>query len=224
MAYSNEFWGGPSETYKYLTDSNTDWAQQLLAVKRYTDEHAIKDCWFAYFADPFLRAADYGIPCKPLPMYDSVAGGVQHPVPATITGPVLISAGDLTGFEFGSNVLNPYRGFQALKPVARIQDGVLVYDGTFEVPLASALSFVQESEARLKTKDIAGALSAAQQAVAIAPDEFQPEVALGDALAAVGRGAEAKVAYEQALGVVKRMEPEAQEVWRPVVEKKMAGL
>ena len=26
LAYSNELWGGPSSTYKYLTDSNTDWA------------------------------------------------------------------------------------------------------------------------------------------------------------------------------------------------------
>ena len=51
------FWGGPSKTYKFLTDSNTDWAQQLLAVKRYTDEHGIKECWFAYFADPFLLSA-----------------------------------------------------------------------------------------------------------------------------------------------------------------------
>jgi len=224
MAYSNEFWGGPTQTHKHLTDSNTDWAQQLLAVKRYTDERGIKDCWLAYFADPFLRAADYGIPCKPLPAFDSVSSGVEHPVPATITGPVLISAGDLTGFEFGSNVLNPYRGFQTLTPVASIQDGVLVYEGTFEVPLASSLSFVQESEARLKAKDFAGALVEAQQAVAIAPDEFQPEMALGDALAAVGRRADAKAAYERAMGVVKRMEPEAQVVWRSVVEKKMTGL
>jgi 4-amino-4-deoxy-L-arabinose transferase-like glycosyltransferase len=32
LAYSNEFWGGPANTYKYLTDSNTDWVQQLKAV------------------------------------------------------------------------------------------------------------------------------------------------------------------------------------------------
>jgi 4-amino-4-deoxy-L-arabinose transferase-like glycosyltransferase len=224
MAYSNEFWGGPTETYKYLTDSNADWAQQLLAVKRYTDEHGIKDCWFAYFADPLLRAADYGIPCKPLPEFDSMTSDVQHPVPATITGPVLISAGDLTGFEFGSNVLNPYRGFEGLKPASRIQDGVLVYEGTFHVPLASALSFVQESEARLKAKDFAGALAAAQQAVAIAPNEFRPEMALGDALVATGRGTDAKAAYGRAMEVVKTMEPEAQKLWGPQVQEKMAGL
>jgi 4-amino-4-deoxy-L-arabinose transferase-like glycosyltransferase len=223
MAYANELWGGPTQTYKYLTDSNADWAQQLLAVKRYTDDHGIKECWFAYFADPFLEAKDYGIPCKPLPVFDSYASQVQHPVPATITGPVFLSAGDLYGFEFGSKVLNPYQGFVDVDPVARIQDGVLVYQGTFRVPLASALSFVQESTARLNAKDYPGAVAAAQQAVAIAPDGFDPQVALGDALTADGRKDEAKQAYGRALELVKMMEPEAQEVWGPVVLKKMGS-
>src|SRR6266436_5859187 len=49
MAYSNELWGGPSQTYKYLTDSNVDWAQQLKSTKQYLDERAIKECCSAYF-------------------------------------------------------------------------------------------------------------------------------------------------------------------------------
>jgi hypothetical protein len=223
MAYANEFWGGPSQTYRYLTDSNTDWAQQLLAVKKYTDDHGIKNCWFAYFADPFLEAKDYGIPCKPLPVFDSYVNQVQHPVPPVITGPVFLSAGDWTGFEFGSNVLNPYRSFQQLKPVAEIQHGVLVYEGTFDVPLASALSFVQQSTDRLKEHDTAEALSAARRAVALAPDDLAPQVALGDALSAAGHRDEAEAAYNQALELVKTMEPEAQEVWTPVVRKKMGS-
>ncbi len=121
MAYSNEFWGGPSQTYKYLTDSNTDWAQQLLAVKRYTDEHGIKECWFAYFADPFLLPRDYGIPCKPLPTPDTYFTKVQRPVPVVIDGPVFLSAGTQTGFEYGSNALNPYRDFARLTPLLRFR-------------------------------------------------------------------------------------------------------
>ena len=224
MAYANELWGGPSKTYKYLTDSNTDWAQQLLAVKKYTDEHGIKDCWFAYFADPELRAEDYGIPCRPLPTPDSWFGDVQHPVPATITGPVLISAGTLTGFELGSNVLNPYRQFQDLKPVASIQDGVLVFDGTFQVPLASALSYVQESKVLHEKNDFTGALAQARQAVAIAPDAVQTQVALGDALVAMGQKEEARVAYGRAMDMVKTMEPGAREEWIARMEKKIAAL
>ena len=224
MAYANELWGGPSKTYKYLTDSNTDWAQQLLAVKKYTDEHGIKDCWFAYFADPELRAQDYGIPCKPLPTPDSWFADVQHPVPATITGPVLISAGTLTGFELGSSVLNPYRGFEQLKPATSIQDGVLVFEGTFQVPLASALSYVQEAKVLGAEKDFAGALAQARQAVALAPDAVQTQVALGDALAALGQKDEARVAYTKALEVVKTMEPGAREEWASRMDKKITAL
>ena len=224
MAYANELWGGPSKTYKYLTDSNTDWAQQLLAVKKYTDEHGIKDCWFAYFADPELRTQDYGIPCKPLPTPDSWFADVQHPVPATITGPVLISAGTLTGFELGSSVLNPYREFEKLKPVTSIQDGVLVFEGTFHVPLASALSYVQESNALREKKDFTGALAQAQQAVAIAPDAVQTQVVLGDALVATGQKNEARVAYSRAMELVKTMEPGAREEWIARMDKKIAAL
>src|SRR5882757_673507 len=170
MAYSNELWGGPTQTHLYLTDSNTDWGQQLKAVKLYTDQHGIKDCWFAYFVTPFVMPSDYGIPCKVLPTPDSIFTHQQFPVPATISGPVLISAGTLTGFELGSNVLNPYRSFQGVTPVASIQDGVLVYEGSFAVPLASALSHAQESEALLKKKDVDGAVAEARVAVGIAPE------------------------------------------------------
>ena len=224
LAYSNELWGGPSQTYHYLTDSNTDWGQQLLAVKKYTDEHHITDCWFAYFVNPFLDASDYGIPCKPLPTPDTYFTKTPRPVPATITGPVFISAGTLTGFEFGSSGLNPYRDFARLKPVASIQDGVEVYEGTFHVPLASAMSYVAEAQTLLRKKDVAGALAQAQQAAAIAPNEFYPEMVLGDALAAAGQKDQALAAYVRALDAVKRMDRDAQEKLGPEVEGKMGRM
>ncbi len=141
-----------------------------------------------------------------------------------IDGTVFISAGTLTGFEFGSNALNPYREFERLTPVASIQHGVEVFEGSFRVPLASALSYVAEAGLLTKQKDFAGAVTAAEQAVAIAPNEYEPEMTLGDALVAVGRKDEARAAYGRALNVVKTMEPEAQEALGPVVEKKIAAL
>jgi hypothetical protein len=223
MAYANELWGGPSQTYKYLTDSNTDWAQQLIAVKRYTDRKGIKDCWFAYFADPFLRAEDYGIPCKPLPTPDSFASNEPRPVPVEIAGPVLISAGTLNGFEYGSSVLNPYRELEKLKPVASIADGVLVFEGTFRIPLASALSHVQRSAALLEQKRPDAALLEAQQAVAIEPDAMRTQEALGDALKALGRNEEARAAYEHALAVIATMEPDARKTWEDRIKSKIPG-
>ncbi len=221
MAYSNELWGGPSKTYKVLSDSNTDWAQQLLAVKKYTDARGIKECWFAYFADPFLRAQDYGIPCKPLPTPDSMWGKVEHEVPEVVHGPVLISAGDWMWFEGGSNVLSPYQQFNHLEPVTSIQDGVLVYEGEFRIPLASALSHVLRSSALLEQKKVDEAVAEAQTAATIAPDGLQTQMALGDALSAAGRKDEARVAYGKALEIVGTMEHGARESWSDRIRKKM---
>lgn len=224
MAYSNELWGGPTKTYKVLTDSNADWAQQLLAVKQYLDQRGIKSCWFAYFADPFLRPVDYGIPCKPLPTPDAMWERTPYDVPEMIHGPVLISAGDWTWFEMGSSVLNPYRSFQKLKPVTVIQGGVLVYEGDFHLPLASALSHVQRSAIGLEQKNTATALTEAQAAASIAPEALQTQEALGDALAAAGNKDAARDAYGKALQLAATMEDGARQSWSARFRKKLQAI
>ena len=154
LAYANELWGGPSNTYKYLTDSNVDWGQQLKATKQYLDQRGVKDCWFVYFAEGVAEPKYYGIPCKPLPTVNTLWLNQQIDVPASIDGPVLISAGNLSGVEFGPGSLNPYEQFKRLAPTAVIQHGVFVFDGHFEVPLASALSHVQKAQNLLAAKQV----------------------------------------------------------------------
>jgi hypothetical protein len=224
MAYSNELWGGPTQTYKVLTDSNADWAQQLLAVKQYLDRRGIKQCWFAYFAAPFLRPADYGIPCKPLPTPDGLWQKTPYDVPELIHGPVLLSAGDWTWYEMGSSTLNPYRQFQDLQPAAVIQGGVLVYEGDFRVPLASALGRVAHSAALLERKDSGAALAEAQQAASIAPDAVQTQEALGDALASTGDRSAAREAYARALRQTAAMEDGARQSWGDRLRKKLQAV
>ena len=223
LAYSNEFWGGPANTYKYLTDSNTDWGQQLKAVKKYLDNRGVKDCWFAYFAEPSIQFGAYGIPCKPLPTADSGWTDYQIDTPQTITGTLLISAGTLTGYEWGSNVLNPYREFQKLKPVAFIQDGVFVYDGTFDMRFASALGHVTRARDLTGAGQLASALVEAQTAVAIDPDELQAQMVLGDTLTALGQPLDPKPAYQAALAIAKTMEPSAEAIWVKIIQRKIAG-
>jgi hypothetical protein len=222
MAYANEAWGGPTQTYRYLSDSNTDWAQQLVATSDYLRKRGVKQCWIAYFASPFILPEDYGIPCKMLPTPDSVFERVQIDVPPVIDGPVLISAGDLNSFESGSRVLNAYEGFRGLKPTAFVQDGMFVFDGRFAVPLASALSHVQRSQAALRKSDVAGALSEAKVGETIAPGFVQTEMALGDAEVAAGQKVEARAAYGRAAVKIETMEPDAREVWRQTVAGKIA--
>lgn len=223
IAYSNEFWGGPANTYKYLTDSNTDWGQQLKSVKTYLDQRGVKDCWFAYFVSPFIDYKAYGIPCRPLPTADTVWANDQIDTPPTITGTVLISASDVTGYEFGSNALNPYSHFEQLQPTAVIRHGVFVYDGTFDTRLASALGHVTRARKLMAAKQLPAALAEAQTAVQVDPDYLQAQMVLGDALAALGKRAEANAAYEKALQIAKRMEPGAEADWVPGIEKKMAA-
>ncbi len=223
MAYANELWGGPSQTYKYLTDSNVDWAQQLKSTKQYLDGRAIKECWFAYFGQGVLEPHYYGIPCKPLPTADSLWMNERIDVPPTIDGTVLVSAGVLSGFEFGPGALNPYRQFQQLRPVAVIDAGVFVFEGHFEIPLASALGHAQHAMVLLEEKKLSEALAEAQAAVALAPDSVTTQSALGDALTALNRPDEARPVYRRALELARTVEPEFQVSWISTLEAKLAS-
>jgi len=89
------------------------------------------------------------------------------------------------------------------------------------VPLASALSHMQQSADLLKAKDVAGGVREAEVAVGTAPGEVQPEIAMGDALSAAGRADEARGHYERALEKVRRMDPGAREVWEKTVRRSM---
>ncbi len=211
LAYANEAWGGPSQTNRYLTDSNTDWGQQLIAVKAYVDQHDIHDCWFAYFATPFILPGDYGIPCKTLPTADTGWSGIKIEVPAVVHGPVLISYGDLNGYEFGSEKLNPYQDFMARKPDAVIQDGVAVYNGDYSIPMARAIKFVADAWQLREHKDLAGALQSAEAAVGADPQFINAQRVLGRILQDQGRNAEAVTHYNQALSIARTMDPSAQE-------------
>jgi hypothetical protein len=222
LAYANELWGGPSQTYRYLSDSNVDWGQQLKATKKYLDQRGVKDCWFIYFAEGVVDYSYYGIPCKPLPTADSLWVGETAEAPPSIDGPLLISAGDLSGFEFGAGALNPYEQFKYLQPTAVIQYGVFVFDGHFEIPLAAAIGHAQKARRLINAKQLSEALSEAQQAVALAPDAVNPNVVLGDILTALDRPQEARRSYARALTLARTIEPEFQVGWAEHLQKKLA--
>ena len=221
IAYANELWGGPSHTYKYLTDSNVDWAQQLKATKQYLDQRGVKDCWFVYFGEGVADFKYYGIPCKPLPTVVTLWLNERIDVPVSIDGPVLISAGTLSGFEFGPGSLNPYEQFKHIAPTDVIQHGVFVFDGHFEIPLASALSHVQKAQNLLEHKQTEQALVEAQAAATLAPNEVQTQLILGNVFEEMGQVEQARSAYERALVLAKTIEPEFQIRSIPGIERKL---
>jgi 4-amino-4-deoxy-L-arabinose transferase-like glycosyltransferase len=224
LAYSNELWGGPSSTYKYLTDSNTDWAQQLKSAGQYLARRGVRNCWFAYFAQGVAATSPYGIPCQPLPTPSSMWVNDPTDAPPSIDGPVLISAGTLSGYETGPGALNPYDQFQRLKPTAVIDHGIFVFDGHFEIPLAAALPRVREGTRLLAARDGAGALAAAQSAAAMCPDCVQAQSLLGAVLTALKRPDEARAAYQKALALAEKLEPAYRERWAPRLQARLAAL
>ena len=221
IAYANELWGGPSQTHKYLTDSNADWGQQLKSIKQYLDQRGVKECWFEYFAAGVAEPSYYGIPCKPLPTLSTLWLNVPIEVPNTLNGPVLISASNLSGVEFGPGTLDPYGQFKLLKPTAVIDQSVFVFDGEFDVPLAAAISRVQKAQNLAQAKQLDAALQEAQAAVALAPDSIQTQLALGDILRELGQTDQARACYEKALGLAKTIEPEFQIRSIPDIERRL---
>ena len=224
IPYSNELWGGPSQTHKYLTDSNSDWGQQLKSVKQYLDSRGVRDCWFVYFAEGAADPRYYGIPCKPLPTITTLWLNLPLEVPNSVTGPVLISASNLSSVEFGPGSLDPYGQFKLLTPNAVIDHGVFVFDGNFDLSLAAAISKVQKAYNLADAKQLDAALQEAQAASALAPNAIQTQLAVGDILQALGQPAEARTRYEKALELAETIEPEFQIRSVPNIEQRLQSL
>jgi len=223
LAYANEASGGPGNLHNLLSDASVDWAQQLFQVKQWQDRHPDQECWFAYFARPVIDPGVYGIRCHALPTFDTQWGGVGL-VPPSVTGSVLISAGDLSGCEWPSGQLNPYRSFQSLHPNLAIDYSVFVYQGTLSIPEISALASAQQSQALLAKGQAGQALAVAREAVATSPDNLITQTTEGDAAAAAGDKQTAKTAWQAALQIAQRLEPGAQTSYVPDLESKIKAL
>jgi hypothetical protein len=201
-----------------------DWAQQLLQVKHWQDGHAGEECWFAYFAHPEIDIHNYGIRCHAMPTPDTGWVGGSDIVPPQIHGIVLISAGDLSGCEWPSALMNPYRSFQKLTPVERIDYGVFVYHGDFPVSEAAALSRAQRANELLAQHQPEQAITLAGEAAAIDPGGVLAQTALGDAAIALGKKDEARAAWEAAIHNAGALEPDAQVSFIPDLQTKLKGL
>jgi tetratricopeptide (TPR) repeat protein len=218
LPYSNEIWGGPSQTYKVLTDSSVDWGQQLKETKTYLDKRNIRDCWFDYSGSLVASPDYYHIPCKVLLLGSRFSRNRGSPfavsvVPAHISGTVLVSATVLA--DAGPTGLNPYEPFLHLRPDDEIGDGVLVFRGEFDVPLLSAVSHTQAASTLLANgkpdqEQLRQALAEAQSAVSLAPNDVRSQGVLGDALMKLNRKDEARAAYQRALTLAQTIHPEFQ--------------
>ena len=96
-----------------------------------------------------------------------------------------------------------------------------MFDGTFDLPLAAAISKVQKARNLVQAKQLDQALQEAQAAVALAPDSIQTQLALGDVLREMGQPQQARASYEKALELAKTIEPEFQIRSVPGIEERL---
>lgn len=221
MPYANEAWGGLANVHRLLSDSNSDWAQELFQVKAWQDRHPGEECWFAYFAYPEVDPETYGIRCHHLPTADTYYLGGADIVPPDIDGTIVLSAGDLSGCEWPVASLNPYDAFRRMKPDETIDHAVMIYRGRFDMHQAAALAFAENALQVLDAGVPALALKFAVEAVALDPTLILGHRALGDVLDALGRKEEARKEWETALAQARRLEPGAQVMFVPDLEARL---
>lgn len=79
LAYFNEYSGGPEEGHHHLLDSNIDWGQGLMALKKYMQEHQLEKVGLAYFGA--VNPADLGISFVTAPQSQPPTVLWPHPEP-----------------------------------------------------------------------------------------------------------------------------------------------
>ncbi len=130
-AYFNELGGGPEGGSRVLVDSNLDWGQDLIALRRLLQERAIEQPYLAYFGTALPEA--YGLAYRPLPAFLRFTAGpeVEAYNPYTpAPGWYAISRSSLRLGLLHQNV-DLYAYFEDKTPVARAGHSIDLYEVTY---------------------------------------------------------------------------------------------
>jgi len=82
---------------------------------------------------------------------------------------------------------------EGIKPNDVIQNGIFVFEGHFEIPLAAAIGHRQKAKDLLAQAKPNEALIEAQRAVELAPSAVACKAVFGDVLASLNRSDEARL-------------------------------
>ncbi len=155
LSYANEFWGGPTKTYKYLPAQ--DWGQAYDQANDYLKQHP-GPCWL--FSDWQWDPKLYGLPCETVG-----PRGLGAVVPPRLRGTVILSSTLLTTTQTEAG--------QIVAPFARVRpkdtiggSALLVYEGEFDTSAAASRSALQ---AAFASQTFDAALQYIDDAVALAP-------------------------------------------------------
>ncbi len=135
LAYFNEAAGFPSSIwkggsgygYRYLSDSNVDWGQDLRGLSRYMKDEGIPMIYLSYFGNAPPEV--YGIRSQYVPSYGFLARpDIEVLPPGTDPELFAISVYNLQGVHFKDRDL--YDWLRWREPVAKIGNSIFVYDVT----------------------------------------------------------------------------------------------
>jgi len=132
LSYANFLAGGPDQAHRYFLGSNYDWGQDILRLKRWSDEHPgatplVYACYGAIHP-PLVGLKQTGLPEGPRsfgegglefsPYYLAISTNLLHGLPSPVPS------------EMGRFLIRPLvcrKGWENLKPVARVGRSILIY-------------------------------------------------------------------------------------------------
>jgi dolichyl-phosphate-mannose-protein mannosyltransferase len=128
LAYFNEFVGGADQGYRYLSDSNVDWGQDLKNLRTYMDKENLPIIYLSYFgtAPPSYYGIRYQYvpgawPLEWPPPPDKVPDEAQRKILAI----------SVTNLQDVANSYDPlFRWLWSRRPVAKIGYSIFIYDLT----------------------------------------------------------------------------------------------
>jgi Flp pilus assembly protein TadD len=119
-------------------------------------------------------------------------------IPANVSGPVFLSASEISGPLWRGDDANPYVGFRKKRPAALIAGSILLFEGQIDLSAASAITHESASLQSIRKGEFARALAEAEAAISLAPNSPEAHAARGNVFAKMNRNADAAQEFELA--------------------------
>ena len=195
LSYSNELWGGPTETYRYLANSDVDWGQAQKMARDYVARTHPASCFFLRTYNN--KNADYDIPCQ------GISELQWDPLQTPYTGTMIVSASMVDGIGVRGAAIDTRRVFKDLKPIAKLGgSALLIYGGTFDLrPLVAHQLLVRARE--IGETDQQMVLDLARQAETLDPKYGDAHVVMCASYQALGQPKKAEQECNTGLELVR---------------------
>jgi hypothetical protein len=161
LSYANEAWGGPGQTYRYLSHSDVDWGQAQKFVRAYVDKTHPSNCFYIRSYNNLNN--DYGISCR------GISEIQWDQLESPFTGTLIAGVSAVNGVGFRGVSAEVHRALKDIQPTAKLGgSAVLVYEGTFNVGPITAIQLLFRAR-QLGDEDPQKILELAQQASKLDP-------------------------------------------------------